>query len=55
MTAEQLILILSALPSDTQIMIEYMPRPHEYIAEYVLGVRASEGVAVIMGVTDSFD
>lgn len=55
MTAKQLILILSTLPSDTQVMIEYMPRPHEYITECVLGVRASEGIAVIMGMTDSFD
>ena len=55
MTAETLIKILSLADPDTEIMIEYLPRPHEYITEYALGVRMEDSNAVIFGVTSTLD
>jgi hypothetical protein len=55
MTAETLIKILSLADPDTEIMIEYLPRPHEYITEYALGVRMEDNSAVIFGVTSTLD
>ena len=55
MTVASLIDILSKLPQDIDVMIEYMPRRHEYITEFAIGVRADEDKAVILGITDTFD
>lgn len=52
MTVEQLSEILSVLPPDNEVMIEYQPRAHEWITEAVLGVRSNGSNTVILGVTE---
>jgi hypothetical protein len=45
--------ILDVLPRESEVLIEYQPRAHEWITEAVLGVRASDEIVTIMGVTDA--
>ena len=52
MTVEQLSEILSVLPPDNEVMIEYQPRAHEWITEAVLGVRTNDSNTIILGVTE---
>ena len=52
MTVEQLSEILSVLPPDNEILIEYQPRAHEWITEAVLGVRVNDDIVTILGVTE---
>ena len=44
--------ILETLEEDSDVLIEYTPRRHEYIAEHIFGVRAEENTVYILGVTD---
>ena len=39
---------------DDDVLIEYMPRAHEYITEHVIGVRAESSARqiVLLGVTE---
>ena len=53
MTVEQLLNILSVLPPENEIMIEYQPRAHEWITEAVLGVRVNDETVTILGVTEA--
>lgn len=55
MTVRELMNILSLQEEDAEVMIEYMPRRHEYITEYVLGARCSDDIVVLMGVTEMGD
>ena len=52
MTVEQLSNILSVLPPENEIMIEYQPRANEYRIEAVLGVRTNDSNTIILGVTE---
>ena len=52
MTVEQLSNILSVLPPENEIMIEYQPRAHEWVTEAVLGVRTNDSNTIILGVTE---
>lgn len=52
MTVEELFAILSVLPRENEVMIEYQPRAHEYITEAVMGVRTNDNNTVILGVTE---
>lgn len=52
MTVEQLSKILSILPQDNEVMIEYQPRAHEWVTEAVLGVRTTDSNTIILGVTE---
>ena len=52
MTVEQLSNILSVLPPENEIMIEYQPRANEYRTEAVCGVRTNDNLTVILGVTE---
>ena len=53
MTVKQLKLVLDNLDEDTAVMIEYMPRRHEYITEYAVGVRITDDDTItIFGVTE---
>lgn len=53
MTVEQLMNILDVLPRESEVLIEYQPRAHEWITEAVLGVRANDETVTILGVTDA--
>lgn len=55
MTVEQLINILSLQDKDAEVMIEYMPRAHEYVAEYIVGARCTDDQVVLMGITEFGD
>lgn len=55
MTVRELMNILSLQEEDAEVMIEYMPRAHEYITEYAFGARCTDDVVVLMGVTDMGD
>ena len=52
MTVKELQNILSLQKEEAEVMIEYMPRAHEYITEYILGARCTDDVVVLMGFTD---
>ena len=53
MTVKQLKLVLDSLDEDTAVMIEYMPRRHEYVTEFAVGVRITDDETVtIFGVTE---
>ena len=52
MTVEQLSNILSVLPPENEILIEYQPRAHEWVTEAVLGVRTNDSNTIILGVTE---
>ncbi len=52
MTVEQLSNILSVLPPENEVMIEYQPCANEYQTEAVCGVRTSDNLTVILGVTE---
>ena len=52
MTVEQLSNILSVLPPENEVMIEYQPRANEYQTEAICGVRTSDNLTVILGVTE---
>ena len=52
MTVEQLSNILSVLPPENEVMIEYQPRADEYQTEAICGVRTSDNLTVILGVTE---
>lgn len=52
MTVEQLSNILSVLPPENEILIEYQPRAHEWVTEEVLGVRTNDSNTIILGVTE---
>lgn len=54
MTNAQLQLVLEQLNPDAEIFIEYMPRRHEYVKEYLIGVRAEDEDAVtLFGITEA--
>ena len=53
MTVEQLSNILSVLPPENEVMIEYQPRAHEWITEAVLGVRTNDSNTIILGATEA--
>ncbi len=55
MTVKELMNILSLQEEGAEVMIEYMPRAHEYITEYVLGARCSDDIVVLMGITEMGD
>ena len=46
--------ILEKTDDDADVLIEYMPRAHEYIAEIVIGTRAEQakGAIYLFGATD---
>ena len=52
MTVEQLLNVLSVLPLEDEVLIEYQPCANEWITEAVLGVRASDDTVTILGVTE---
>ena len=52
MTVEQLSNILSVLPPENEVMIEYQPRANEYQTEAICVVRTSDNLTVILGVTE---
>lgn len=52
MTVEQLSNILSVLPPENEILIEYQPRAHEWVAEEVFGVRTNDSNTIILGVSE---
>jgi hypothetical protein len=53
MTVKQLRTVLENLDDDDAVMIEYMPRRHEYITEFAVGVRITDDETVtIFGVTE---
>lgn len=56
MTVEELIEMLSHIPKDYTVFIEYMPRAHEYISELALGLRADHmrNNVILFGPTDTF-
>lgn len=41
--------ILERLDDNAPILFEYVPRPHEYVVESILGVRAEPSGAIIIG------
>ena len=41
--------ILERLDDNAPISFEYVPRPHEYVVEPILGVRAEPSGAIIIG------
>ena len=41
--------ILERLDDNAPISFEYAPRPHEYVVEPILGVRAEPSGAIIIG------
>jgi hypothetical protein len=57
MTVEELIEMFSHIPKDYTVLIEYMPRAHEYISELALGLRADHmrNNVIIFGPTDTFE
>lgn len=52
MTVEQLSNILSVLPPENEVLIEYQSRANEYRTEAVLGVRTNDSNTIILGVTE---
>ena len=53
MTVKQLRTVLENLDDDDAVMIEYMPRRHEYITELAVGVRITDDDSItILGVTE---
>lgn len=53
MTVGQLKTVLSSIQDeDAAVMIEYTPQPHEYIAEFAIGVRLEDDTVTIFGVTE---
>lgn len=57
MTISELKKILEKFDSendDDDVLIEYMPRPHEFVTEHIIGVRSEspEHRVVLMGVTE---
>ena len=54
MTIGELKNIFEKFDDDDDVLIEYMPRRHEYITEHVIGVRAESGSRqiVLLGVTE---
>jgi len=53
MTVKQLRTVLENLDDDDAVMIEYMPRRHEYITEFAVGVRiTNDDTVTIFGVTE---
>lgn len=55
MTVGQLRSIIEHYDDEDAVLIEYMPRPHEYIAEYAIGVRLEDDTVTIMGATELND
>lgn len=55
MTVGQLRSILEHYDDEDAVLIEYMPWPHEYIAEYAIGVRLEDDTVTIMGATELND
>jgi len=49
MLVSELKKILDCLDDDAPVSFEYIPRPHEYVVEPVLGVRAEASGAIIIG------
>lgn len=54
MTIGELKNIFEKFDDDDDVLIEYMPRRHEYITEHIIGVRAESGSRqiVLLGVTE---
>ena len=53
MTVKQLKTVLDNIDDDNVVMIEYMPRRHEYITELAVGVRITDDDSItILGVTE---
>lgn len=55
MTVEMLQNVLQNLNPDAEVFIEYVPRAHQYVTEYALGVRATDEEVVIFGHTEMLD
>lgn len=49
MIVSELKKILECFDDDKPILFEYTPRPHQYVVEPILGVRAEPSGAIIIG------